>query len=62
VFIEPEGDVPVGMSIVSNSNELLEFPDETKVMAQWPGYWESHWFQFTVGQWREYYNIHIKGK
>lgn len=48
-------DVPnhtVSIEIVRNSQALLSFPDETPVLAQWPGQYRSDWFHFTVSDWR----------
>lgn len=56
VFLE-EGDV-ITEKVVNNAMTLLQFPDETQALAQWPGMYESHWFQFNVGQWRQYYEDH----
>jgi hypothetical protein len=47
VFIE-EGEV-VAIKILYKTRELLELPDDTRVMLQWPGQWRSDWFQLTVG-------------
>ena len=58
VFVESDGDVEV--KIVDSPIGLLGFPDETKVMAQWPGKWRSDFFQFTVGQFRAHTSEHPK--
>lgn len=42
----------VSIEIVRNSQALLSFPDDTPVMAQWPGQYRSDWFHFTVSDWR----------
>lgn len=34
--------------------EVLSYPDETMVMKQWPGKWRSDFFQFSVGEMREF--------
>lgn len=52
-FVEKDNDVQV--EIVDKVEELLQKPDETKVMAQWRGDWRSDFFQFTVGEIREVY-------
>jgi|GEM_PF-4062631 len=44
----------VEVKIVGNAKKLLEFPDETQVMAQWRGEWRSDFFQFKVGDLRNY--------
>jgi hypothetical protein len=51
VFVEAEDGIEV--RIVDNAANLLSYPDETKVMAQWGGKWKSDFFQFTVGQFRQ---------
>jgi hypothetical protein len=52
VFVESDDNV--GVRIVDNAANLLAYPDETKVMAQWGGQYRSDFFQFTVGQFRRY--------
>lgn len=47
VFTEEGTDVTV--EIVENYSKLMEYPDNTKVMCQWPGQWRSDFFQFCVG-------------
>lgn len=54
VFITNDNSVTV--KIVRKSYDLLEYPDDTPVMGQWRGDWSSDYFQFTVGQYREFYN------
>jgi hypothetical protein len=44
----------VEVQIVYEPPKLLDFPDETKVMGQWSGEWQSDFFQFTVGQFRQH--------
>lgn len=39
----------VSVRIVKNATKLLELTDETKVMVQWKGDWNSDFFHFTVG-------------
>ncbi len=51
-FIENGDNVEV--KIIDNSKHLLELPDNTKVMAQWRGDWHSDFFQFCVGDVRQY--------
>lgn len=48
------GQAVVNVRIVDRAQELLSFADETKVMAQWKGHWQSDFFQFTVGQFRRF--------
>jgi hypothetical protein len=50
-FRPQEGGVRV--EIVPAAEELLGWPDETVVMAQWPGQWRSDWFVMTVGDVRQ---------
>ena len=52
VFIADQDSVTV--RIVDTPTDLLSFPDETPVMGQWAGQWRSDFFQFTVGQYRQY--------
>jgi hypothetical protein len=40
----------------SSINELLRYPDETRVMKQWPGQWRSDFFHFSVGELRKFRN------
>lgn len=40
--------------IVDRATDLLEYPDDTKVMAQWGGEWSSDFMKFTVGDVRKY--------
>jgi len=46
IFLTSEDAVEV--RIVDNAKKLLEYPDETPVMAQWRGEWRSDFFQFKV--------------
>ena len=55
------GDV-VEVVIVDNARKLLEYPDETQVMAQWTGQWRSDFFQFKVGDFRKYAAEHLADK
>ncbi len=48
----------VEVRIVENAKKLLDFADETKVMAQWSGQWKSDYFQFKVGDLRRYVAEH----
>lgn len=52
VFLEEE--VAIRVKIVDSADQLLTFPDETPVMGQWQGNYRSHFFQFTVGDYRPY--------
>lgn len=58
VFVEYTDRVEV--RIVDNAATLLTYSDETKVMAQWGGRWRSDYFQFRVGQFRQYIEEHPK--
>ena len=51
-FITSEDIVTV--RIIDKPVALLAFADETPVMGQWRGEWRSDFFQFTVGQYRQY--------
>lgn len=33
---------------------LLNRPDDTIIIARWPGKWRSDCFRFSVGQWKEW--------
>lgn len=44
------------VEIVDSAKDLLTYPTQTKVMAQWAGKQRSDFFQFTVGQLKK----HIK--
>ena len=44
----------VNVEIVDKPIELLSFPDDFKAMAQWRGEWRSDFFQFTIGEFKEY--------
>ena len=48
--------------IVDNAKVLLEYPDETQVMAQWRGEYKSDFFQFKVGDLRRYVAEHLPEK
>lgn len=51
-FIASEETVTV--RIIEKPFELLHLSDETPVMGQWRGEWRNDFFQFTVGQYRQY--------
>ncbi|HEY3054040.1 MAG TPA: hypothetical protein VGK04_11705 [Thermoanaerobaculia bacterium] len=44
----------VEVKLVFSAKDLLTFPEDTKVMAQWRGQYRSDFFQFTVAQFRNY--------
>jgi hypothetical protein len=44
----------VSVRICGTLEALLKLPDETPVMQQWPGKWDSDWFTYTVGDVRGY--------
>ena len=46
--------------LVDNKNDLLLYPDETEVMGQWKGQWSSDFFNFKVGDMRNYINNKLK--
>jgi hypothetical protein len=54
VFSQEEDSVRV--TLVDNSRKLLLMDDSTQVMGQWRGEYRSDFFQFTVGQYRQYVN------
>ncbi len=58
IFIEKEGKVRV--EIVDSASRLLDYPNETPVMGQWPGQWRSDFFQFTVGEFRDFVTKNLK--
>ncbi len=47
-------DTLVCVKTVDNALALLDYPDETQVMGQWPGKKRSDFFRFTVGQYRKF--------
>ncbi len=47
-------DDTLKVRIIDKPLELLDFSDETPVMGQWRGEWRSDFFQFSVGQYRQY--------
>lgn len=47
-------DNGVDVDIVDSAKKLLQFPDNTPVLAQWRGEYRSDFFKFTVGQFRKY--------
>ena len=49
-----ESDDAIQVRIVYSAKELLTLPDDTPVMGQWKGEWNSDYFQFTVGQYRKF--------
>jgi hypothetical protein len=48
----------VEVKIVESARALLDYPDETPVMAQWRGQWKSDFFQFSVRDLRHYIKQH----
>jgi hypothetical protein len=48
----------VDVSIVDNARKLLDYADETQVMAQWRGEWKSDYFHFKVSDLRRYVASH----
>jgi hypothetical protein len=44
----------VQVLLLDDPRELLSLDDGTQVMGQWRGEWRSDFFQFTVGQYRQY--------
>ena len=52
VFIPSNNKVEIKLAY--NKKELLEFPDNTKVMVQWKGEWNSDYFTFTIKDVRDY--------
>ena len=54
VFI-PNDNGDIKTEIVYNAKELLSnYQDDIKVMAQWAGKYKSDFFQFSVGQFRDF--------
>ena len=49
-----ESDDTIQVHIVFSAKDLLKFPDDTPVMGQWRGEWHSDYFQFTVGNYRQF--------
>jgi hypothetical protein len=52
VFV-PNGE-KIEVVIEQYAKDLLNYPDGTKVMAQWPGQWRSDFFHFTIGDYRRH--------
>jgi hypothetical protein len=52
VFVEKDQDIIV--EILYRADHLMDYANETKVMAQWGGQYCSDFFQFTVGQFKDY--------
>jgi hypothetical protein len=52
-----ELDDSIVVVLAKNKDDLLAFPDETKVMVQWQGNWRSDFFHLTVGDVREYLEL-----
>ena len=46
----------VEVKIVKIPSELLNFPDDTEVMVQWPGQTRSDFFHFKVINYKEFLN------
>ncbi len=44
----------VEVCIVDNIKTLLEYSDDVQVMSQWEGEYKSDFFQFTVGELRNF--------
>jgi len=48
---------PVGIRLCSNAEELIttyKDKEETKILGQWRGRWDSNFFLFTIGQLKYY--------
>jgi hypothetical protein len=56
IFLASEDTVEV--RVVDEAKKLLEYPDDTPVMAQWRGQWRSDFFQFKVVDLRTYVAEH----
>lgn len=56
VFVVKAEEDRVEVVIIDNASDLLNYQDRTQVMAQWPGRWNSDFFQFTVGEFRQHIN------
>lgn len=52
VFVEKNNNIEV--VIVDKAIDLLDYPDNYKIMSQWAGKWRSDFFQYTVGDVRKY--------
>ena len=46
----------VTVRVCGTKEALLKLPDETQVMQQWPGKWDSDWFTYSVGDLRGFLN------
>lgn len=46
----------VKVCLESSIDDVLKYPDSTRVMKQWPGQWRSDFFQFSVKELRDYHD------
>lgn len=42
------------VKIIKTSTEMLQLPDETDIMVQWPGQYRSDFFRFKVGDYKNF--------
>lgn len=54
IVFRDDGDT-MGIVIVHNAGELERFSNETKVMVQWKGKWNSDFFHFTIGDLKNFF-------
>ena len=57
-LVEHEGHIV----LVDNAQQLLELPNDTVVMGQWPGKQRSDYFRFTVKVYKAYHEAGLIGK
>lgn len=54
VFEEVPAMPGLVVRVVKTVQAVLDYPDDTPVMLQWPGKYRSDWFHFTVGALRDH--------
>jgi hypothetical protein len=55
IVFRDDGD-SMNVVIIFNARELFSFSDETKVMVQWKGKWNSDFFHFTIKDLKDFLN------
>jgi hypothetical protein len=55
LLVFQRSEAGVSVEIVLKPVELMGYPDDTPVMGIWPGQWRSDYFQFTVGEYRAFF-------
>ena len=52
IFVRKDYELEV--KVANDPMVLLNYPDDTQIMKQWPGAKRSDYFTFTIGQLKEY--------